>query len=148
MDDRITFGHALDLAICREQSTADFYAWMAERAVKPDSRDMFLLFAKEERAHKAKLEFIKSIGEMEPVSGCMMDLNPADYPGDAPSSPDVAEALQWGMKKEKTAFKFFNVFASLAPNDALRAAFSTLALEEANHKLKLEIAWDELEGCG
>jgi hypothetical protein len=52
------------------------------------------------------------------------------------------------MEKEKIAFKYFNAFAALAPNDALRAAFSTLALEEANHKLRLEIARDEMEEAG
>jgi rubrerythrin len=148
MSDRITFEHALDLAIGQEQSAVDFYASMAERTEIPALRDILQLFAREERAHKAKLEFIKSIGEMGPVSGNMMELNPSDYPADAPSySPDISvpDALIWAMKKEKVAFKFFNAFANLAPNDALRAAFSTLAFEEANHKIRLEIACDKLK---
>jgi rubrerythrin len=42
------------------------------------------------------------------------------------------------------AFKLYNALAANAPNDPLRAAFSTLALEEANHKLRFEIACDDL----
>jgi rubrerythrin len=148
MSDRITFQDALDLAIGQEQSAVDFYVSMAEQTENPALRDILQLFAREERAHKAKLEFIKSIGEMKHVSENMMEMNPSDYPADAPSySPEVSvpDTLLWAMKKEKVAFKFFNAFAALAPNDALRTAFSTLALEEANHRIRLEIACDELK---
>jgi rubrerythrin len=150
MSDRIFFEHALDLAIGQEQAAADFYTWMAERAGMPGLREILQGFAKEERAHKAKLEFIKSIGEMKPVAGKLMDLKPADCPVDTPPSPDlsVRDALIWAMRKEKVAFKFFSAFAALAPNDALRAAFLTLANEEANHKLRFEIACDDLENSG
>jgi rubrerythrin len=147
MGDRIIFEQALDLAIEQEQAAADFYTGIAERTSRSGLRDIFQGFAKEERAHKAKLEFIKSIGEMKPVSEQWMDLKSADYPSDVPPSPDRddRDALIWAMKKEKIAFKLFNAFAVLAPNDALRTAFSMLALEEANHKLRFEIACDDLE---
>jgi rubrerythrin len=147
MGDRVLFEQALDLAISQEQAAADFYTRMAERTRRPGLREIFQGFAKEERAHKAKLEFIKSIGEMQPVSGQLMDLKPADYPADALPSPDLDDcnALKWAMKKEKVAFKLFNAFAAMAPNDALRSALSTLAFEEANHKLLFEIACDDLE---
>jgi rubrerythrin len=147
MGDRVLFEQALDLAIGQEQAAADFYAWMAEQTGKPGLREIFQGFAKEERAHKAKLEFIRSIGEMKPVSGQLMDLKPADFPADVPPTPDLDDrnALVWAMKKEKVAFKLFSKFAAMAPNDALRAAFSTLAFEEANHRLRFEIACDDLE---
>ena len=145
MDDRMFFEQALDLAIEQEQAAADFYTQQAERAATPALRGIFQGFAKEERAHKAKLEFIKSIGEMRPVSEQWRDLKPADRPGSVlpPNEPSDHDALIWAMRKEKLAFKLFSAFAELAPNDALRAAFSTLAFEEANHKLRFEIACDD-----
>jgi rubrerythrin len=150
MGDRIFFEDALDLAIVQEQAAADFYTWMAERTGTPGLSEIFQGFAKEERAHKAKLEFIKSIGEMKPVSGQLTNLKPEDCPAHVPPSPDmsVRDALMWAMSKEKVAFKYFSAFATLAPNDSLRAAFSMLAFEEANHKLRFEIACDDLEGFG
>ena len=150
MIDSIFFEHALDLAIDQEQAAADFYTGMAERTGTSGLREIFQGFAKEERAHKAKLEFIKSIGEMKPVAGQLVDLKPSDCPAAIPPSPDlsVRDALIWSMKKEKVAFKLFSAFATLAPNDALRTAFSTLAFEEANHRLRFEIACDDLEESG
>jgi rubrerythrin len=150
MGERTYFEHALDLTISVEQAAADFYTRMAEQAGAPYLREIFQGFAKEEKAHKAKLEFIKSIGEMEPLAGQLMDLNPADFPEAVPPSPDlsVRQALIWAMRKEKSAFKFFCAFAALAPNDSLRAVFSALAFEEANHKLRFEIACDDLEKSG
>jgi rubrerythrin len=146
MDDCLFFEQALDLAIGEEQAAADFYARMAEQINPSSTHEIFKGFAKEERAHKAKLEFIKSTGEIKSVSGQPIGLKRADYLVDIqpPAGLKERDALILAMKKEKAAFKLYNALAANAPNSALRTAFSTLALEEANHKLQFEIEYDDL----
>jgi rubrerythrin len=145
MDDRMVFEQALDLAIQEEQAAADFYARMAEQVSDGGIHEIFKGFAREERAHKAKLEFIKSTGEIKPVAEQPIGLKRADYLAIPPSANlNERDALLLAMKKEKEAFKLYSALAASAPNDALRTAFSMLALEEANHKLRFEIAHDEL----
>lgn len=47
------------------------------------------------------------------------------------------------MKKEKAAFRLYNDLASTVKDRALRETFLALAQEEARHKLRFEIAYDE-----
>jgi rubrerythrin len=145
MDDRLFFEQALDLAIHEEQVAADFYTKMAEQIGDGGLHEIFKGFAREERAHKAKLEFIKSTGEIKPVAEQPIDLKRADYLATQPcDNLNERDALMFAMMKEKAAFKLYSALAANAPNNALRTAFSTLALEEANHKLRFEIAHDDL----
>jgi rubrerythrin len=146
MDDCLSFEQALDLAIGCEQTTADLYAKIAEQTGSPVTREIFNGFSREERAHKAKLEFIKSTGEIKPVAGQTIDFEKASDLACFQSSPDMdyLKALELAMKQEKLAFMLYSALASKAPNDALRTAFSTLAFEEANHRLRAEIAFDAL----
>jgi rubrerythrin len=146
MDRSITFEQALELAISLEQAKSDFYALFAEQTSEPDISEIFRGFVREEKAHKAKLEFIKSTGEIKSFAVQMIDFNLTGFPVDIlpPLNMDCCEALKLAMKNEKLAFKLYNALAANAPNDPLRAAFSTLALEEANHKLRFEIACDDL----
>jgi len=145
MDDRMFFEQALDLAIHEEQAAADFYARMAEQISDGGIHEIFKGFAREERAHKAKLEFIKSTGEIKPVAEQSIGIKQTDYLETQPSANlNERDALILAMKKEKAAFKLYSALAANAPNNALRTAFSTLALEEANHKLRFEIAHDDL----
>jgi rubrerythrin len=146
MDDRLLFEQALDLAIGEEQAAADFYETMAEQISPSRIREIFKGFAKEERAHKAKLEFIKSTGEINSVAGQPIGLKRADYLVDLqpPAGLKERDALILAMKKEKAAFKLYNALSADAPNNALRTAFSALAQEEANHRLRFEIEYDDL----
>ena len=146
MDDRLSFEQALDLAIECEQTTADLYAKIAQKSGSPVTREIFNGFAREEKAHKAKLEFIKSTGEIKPIAGQTIDFEKANDFAAFQHSPDLdyLEALALVMKKEKLAFMLYSALAVKAPNDALRNAFSTLAFEEASHKLRSEIAFDDL----
>jgi rubrerythrin len=146
MDRCISFAQALELAIRLEQAKTDFYALMADQTSEPAMSEIFRGFVREEKAHKAKLEFIKSTGESNDFAAQMIDFKVTDCPVNILPCVDMdfCEALKLAMKNEKLAFKLYNALAANAPNDPLRAAFSTLALEEANHKLHFEIAFDDL----
>jgi rubrerythrin len=148
MDKWMVFEQALDLAIDQEQAAADFYVKIAECASAETMRKIFNGSARDERAHKAKLEFIKATGEINSIAKQLTGLKEADYSKSLlpPYELDYRDALILAMNKEKMAFKLYSAFAAKAPNDALRNVFTTLALEEASHKLRFEIAYDDLVG--
>jgi rubrerythrin len=47
------------------------------------------------------------------------------------------------MNKEKAAFKLYSDLAKIAPNNEIREIFLSLAQEEAKHKLRFEIEYDD-----
>jgi len=53
------------------------------------------------------------------------------------------DALILAMKQEKAAFQLYNALAGSTDNAALRDVLLSLAQEEAKHKLKFEIEYDE-----
>ncbi|MEN6334187.1 MAG: ferritin family protein [Phycisphaerales bacterium] len=136
----------LDFAILREIEACDFYTALAARMDAPAMKQVFLDFAKEEKGHRAKLEAIKR-GEYSFGAGAqeLAGLGLADYLVSAEPTSDMsyADSLVLAMKKEKAAFKLYNHLASVARDDALRNLFLSLAAEEARHKLRFEIEYDE-----
>jgi len=48
------------------------------------------------------------------------------------------------MKQEKAAFKLYSNLADKTDDDNLKALFLTLAQEEAKHKLRFEVEYDEV----
>jgi rubrerythrin len=135
----------LDFAIEREQEAADFYNDLAARMARAHMRDVFIQFAGEEMGHKAKLQMIKR-GDlaMRPRQE-VPDLKIGDYlvtvePNEA---MDYQGALLVAMKKEKAAFKLYTDLAASTTDDQIRELFLTLAQEEAKHKLRFELEYDE-----
>jgi rubrerythrin len=47
------------------------------------------------------------------------------------------------MKREKTAFKLYSDLAAIIQDANLRKVFLSLAQEEAKHKLRFELEYDE-----
>ena len=146
MEERTVIEQVLDFAIEEEQAAADFYAQLAAQSKAPEMRDVFEGFAREEMGHKAKLEAVKRSGEFVPAAKQPVDLKIADYLADVEPSPnlDYRSALVVAMKKEKAAFRLYSDLAATAPNKALEQPFLALAQEEAKHKLRFEIEYDDL----
>jgi rubrerythrin len=47
------------------------------------------------------------------------------------------------MKEEKAAFRLYTDLAERTPDPAIRQTFLSLAQEEAKHKLRFEIEYDD-----
>jgi rubrerythrin len=137
---------ALAFAIGEEQAAAEFYTQLAAQAQAPAMREVFEGFAQEERMHKSKLEAIKAGGTFKVADKPVADLKIADYTVEVEPSPklDYRGALLVAMKKEKAAFKLYSDMAARAPDADTRSVFLTLAQEEAKHKLRFEIEYDDL----
>lgn len=145
MSDFNSVDEILDYAIQMEQNAVDLYTRLAEKTTNETTRKVFLGFAGEEKGHKAKIEAVKAgkrfLGQAAPVQ----DLKIADYTnnivlGDAPT---YEEALLFAMKQEKQAFRMYTDLADRAPSEELKNLFLTLAQEEAKHKLRFEVEYDE-----
>ncbi len=135
----------LDFAIEREMESRDFYMKLAERMENPAMQEVFENFAAEELGHKLKLDSIKR-GEMLTMPEKVQSLNIADYVVDVEPKPDMdyADALVLAMRKEKAAYRLYLDLAAVGEDEELTDMFLSLAQEEAKHKLRFEIEYDDV----
>jgi len=135
----------LDFAIQREQDAADFYVGLAKKMDRPSMKDIFLGFAEEEKGHKAKLQAVKKGQKLDLPREKILDLKIGDYlaevRGDA--ELDYQQALILAMKSEKISFRLYNDLAGATQSPEMKQLFLALAQEEARHKLRFELEYDE-----
>jgi rubrerythrin len=136
----------LDFAMDREEESFKFYMELAKTSKRPGMKELFQQFAKEEKGHKAKILDIKKGKLMAGSPKKIADLKIGDYLVDVKPGKDLdyQQALVLAMKKEKMAFKLYNDLAERAPAEALKNLFLSLAQEEARHKLRFEIEYDDM----
>jgi len=144
MDMFESFAAVLDYAIENEIEANQFYLDLAKKMKNPAMREVFEAFAKEELGHKAKLESIKQ-GKEIPQAKNITDLKIADYTVDVEPSADMSyqDALILAMKKEKAAYRLYLYLADHVENQDQKSLFLSLAQEEAKHKLRFEIEYDD-----
>ena len=145
MKEFVSINDILDFAINSEQEAVDFYTKLAKNAKNDDMKNVFEQFAKEEIGHKAKLTTIKETGNFTLGNEQVADLKISDYIVKVKAGPNMTyeEALVLAMKKEKSAFKLYSTLAEKAPNEEMKKLFLGLAQEEAKHKLRFEIEYDD-----
>jgi rubrerythrin len=135
----------LDFAITGEEESYQFYTDLARRVERPGMRDIFSSFAKEEMSHKQKLLGVKAGHRLAPTAARIADLKISDYLVDVAPSPqlDYQGALMLAMKKEKAAFMLYTQLADIADHEDLKSTLVSLAQEEARHKLRFEMEYDQ-----
>ncbi len=135
----------LEFAIAEEVAANQFYMELAGKMENPAMAKAFEDLAKEELGHKAKLEAIKQDKTLEPTEK-VADLKIADYLVDVEPKPDMdyRDALVLAMKKEKAAYRLYLDLAAVAEAEELTSMFLYIAQEEAKHKLRFEIEYDEI----
>ena len=134
----------LEFAIERETESRDFYMKLAERMDNQKMQEVFEKFATEELGHKMKLEAVKH-GQILLAQKDIESLDIADYVVNVEPRPDMdyAESLVLAMKKEKVAYRLYLDLAAAAEDEELTDMFLSLAQEEAKHKLRFEIEYDD-----
>lgn len=135
----------LQFAIGKEQEAVEFYSGLASKVKNEVMARTFRDFSKEEQKHREKLQAVKAGSMRLRPQVKVQDLKVADYlvDVDAPPDMDYQKALILAMKKEKAAFKLYSDLAAQAADDTIQALFQGLAQEEARHKLRFEIEYDE-----
>ena len=139
-----TIDDILDFAIRREEAAAELYLSMAAKVTRPEMREVLLSFTEEETRHKQRLLKIKA-GELPVVSEeKILDLRIADYveQPEPTSRMDYPEALRFAMNAEKAAFRLYSALAEISPANHA-AVFRSLAQEEAKHKLRFEVEYED-----
>lgn len=106
---------------------------------------VFEQFATEELGHQMKLEAVKA-GEFElNAADEPPGLSSAEYIVDVKPAPDMSyvDALVLAMKKEKAAYRLYIDLAAAGISEELTDMFLALATEEAKHKLRFELEYDD-----
>jgi rubrerythrin len=136
----------LDFAIEKEQEASDFYKDLGAKMDRPSMKDVFIGFSKEELGHKAKLQAVKDGKKLNLPEKKVMDLKIGDYLAYQEPSGDMdyQQALIVAMKAEKAAYTLYTSLAEATDNAEIQALFQVLAQEEAKHKLRFEIEYDDV----
>ena len=136
----------LDFAIAAEAEACEFYADLATKAGNDQMRRVFEEFAREESGHKVRLEGVKQGGSLSRAGKKVADLKIADYTVAVEVGPEMnyQDAIVLAMQKEKAAFKLYSTLAETTDDPEIKEMFLTLAQEEARHKLRFEIEFDEV----
>ncbi len=135
----------LDFAISQEEKAVELYTDLADRLAPKHMKDIFLAFAEEERGHKAKLLLVKDGEQTLLAEQQVLNLKIGEYLEDVVVTGDLdyQQALVVAMKAEKNAFKMYDGLASTTDDPALKSTLLALAQEEAKHKLRFEIEYDD-----
>ena len=136
----------LDFAIAGEQEAHDFYLDLAKKVERPGMEGLFTQFAREELGHKAKLENIKKGARSFVPAKKVMDLKIGDYLVDVDPSATLTyqNALILAMKRERAAFRLYTDLAAHSEDAEVKQIFESLAQEEAKHKLRFEVEYDDM----
>ena len=136
----------LDFAIAEEAGAVAFYRELAAKVERPWMKDVLEGFAAEEQAHHDRLKAIKANGERLQPRGEVTDLKIADYlvDVDPDTELDYQQALVLAMKKEKSAFRLYSDLAEQTQAAEVKQALLALAQEEAKHKLRFEVEYDDM----
>ncbi len=135
----------LNFAVKGEEEAYAFYAAWAKKLSNKAMQKVFEDLASEELKHKEYLLGVKKGQTLKPSEKEIIDLKISDYMVDPKASADMdyQEALTLAMKKEKEAFKLYSGMAAMTKDENMKSTFKALAQEEAKHKLRLEIIYDE-----
>ncbi len=136
----------LNFAISREIEARDFYKDLADKMINPSMKATFTSFAGEEDKHRVKLEEVKETGQFAFNEEMVLDLKIADYMITEPATGelDYQQALVIAMKREKKAFQLYSNLSDSAKDENIKNLFAYLSQEEAKHKLKIELEYDDV----
>jgi rubrerythrin len=135
----------IDFAIRSEVDSIQLYQGLAGRVEKPWMKKIFTDFAKEEEGHRKKLLKVKEGQVLKKSEEKVLDLKIGDYLVDVEPTPDMdyQDALILAMKKEKASFMLYTNLAYSTKDQGLRDTFLALAQEEAKHKLRFEMEYED-----
>lgn len=135
----------LEFAISNEREAHHFYLGLAAEAQQGDLATIFTELADQELGHETQLKAVKAGKKLLPVEPQVTDLKIADYTVEVSPSQagDYQSALILAMNREKAAFRLYTDLANLCEDPVLRYTFLGLASQEAGHKLKLELEYDD-----
>jgi rubrerythrin len=139
------FKEVVTFAIRKEAEAYNLYTTYGQLSKNPGTKVMFQELAKEEQRHREILEGVKKEDVTAYKLEKIPDMKISDFVDEQEFSPDMdfASALRLAIKREEHALKLYNHMAQGTDDVQLKKLFSSLAQEEAKHKLRLESEYDE-----
>ncbi|MDR4498535.1 MAG: ferritin family protein [Candidatus Scalindua sp.] len=139
----------LDTAIHNETEAYEFYSQAVDIAKDPAAKAALKEFAAIELKHKTRLENfdLNEIGnEHHTVHHTQHDFNLSQYLMDKEITPDstIQDIMIHAMKREESAYKFYNDMAKVVTSVEVKNLFEELAEEELNHKVRIETEYDDV----
>lgn len=140
-----TVEEILDFAMQSEQQAADLYDDLATKVSDLTLKKALQDFAQEEREHKKTLERVKKGKKLLDAQAKINDLRISEFlvPSEPHADMSYQQLLVFAMKEEKAAYRLYSCLAESAEDRKLRDIFLGLANEEAKHKLRFEIQYDD-----
>jgi len=136
----------IEFAIKKEEEAFNLYNELKEKTEDPAIRKIFEELAEEEKKHKQKLiDFKEGKLFLTPISEKVPDLKISEnlVKTELKGEFDIQDALIFAMNREKLAFTLYIQLSEKAENSDAKSILLSLAQEEAKHKLRLEIIYDD-----
>jgi rubrerythrin len=135
----------LNYAINGEREACFFYTEWAKKVTNPGIKKVFEELAVEESGHERFLKDFKEGKIKNLPQGEIVDLKISDYLIESKASIDLnyQDALILAMQRERDAFRLYSHLAEITKENEYKKLFNMLAEQEAKHKLRLELIYDE-----
>ena len=135
----------LDYAINGEKEAYYFYSEWAKKVKNPGIKKVFEELAREESGHEKFLKDFKEGKIKDFPQGEIVDLKISDYLIESKASVDLdyQDALILAMQRERDAFRLYSHLSGITKEEEYKKLFTMLAEQEAKHKLRLELIYDE-----
>jgi rubrerythrin len=136
----------LEFAIEAERAAAAFYERLSETAKSAAMKATLIEFAEEERGHERKLLAFQGGKAALGASAAVRDLKISEYtrnPVEIGPNSDYQTVLLYAMHQEKLAFRLYTDLAGRIDDAEAKRLLLGLAQEEAKHKLRFEVEYDE-----
>ncbi len=134
-----TFDEVLDFAIVQEKAAQQFYAKLAQEVQDSDVKEFYRQLTVEEREHEKRLLSLKGYAYAlrEPD---LRDLSESGYLDAMPVPANVSlkEALQFAIRKERSAEHLYSLLADLVQQEELEQLFRVLSGQELHHRQVFE----------
>jgi rubrerythrin len=142
----LTLKNILERAIQSEEHSYSLYSHLATKVERPEVRKLLEGLAEQELRHKEMLESFE-VGGNESIEGAdIKDQKLTDFMEPAPVDPSatVQDVMLFAIKKEQSAYEFYQRMGEFAPRDDIKGLFDKLAGEEIGHKHSLESVYEEM----
>ena len=142
-----TMGDLIAYAVEKEREAAEFYETLSQNETFSVAKQTFAEFALEERKHEAL--FADLGGNAAKLDAYdykwIPDIKRSNYMTELTYEPGMTyvDILRIAMKREEQALQFYNDIAGKVEDEQFIKACKFLAQEEAKHKLRFEIEYDD-----
>ena len=136
----------LERAIQSEEHSYNLYTHLAGRVERPETKKLLEGLAEQELRHKEMLESVdlRELTSLEPAK--IEDQKLAEFlePTPIDSNASIQDIVLFAMKKEQSAYEFYQRMSEFSPSASVKGLFERLAEEELKHKNNLETLYEEM----